>query len=491
MLTMGVSLYTVRIVLNTLGIEDYGIYNVVGGVVTSFSVLTSTLSSASQRFFAVEIGRSDFVNFKRIFSMTVLIYLALAVVIFILAETVGMWFLTTKLSYPSEREVAVQWVYQFSIFSFMVTLLAIPYNAAIIAYEKMRTFAYMSVLEAVLKLSIVYLLVIFSYDKLKLYAVLMFAVTIIITLAYRAYCIRRLKGCQFGYYWNKATFKTLLNYSGWNLFGTLTSVSYDQGINFLLNIYFGPVVNAARAVAYQVNNALTSFSSNFYTAVRPQIIKSYIGGDREYFLRLIFSSTKFSFFLQFVLSLPIFLEIDFVLRLWLGIVPSYVASFVKLILVFSLTNVLQIPITTAMQATGDIKRYQIVVGTVMLLCLPISYFLIKSGFPSQAVFYVMIALSIIALIFRLQILKSFVELNYTKYFKEVILRLIIVGTFSAIPVYFIVMRVDQGMTRFVLTCSSSTIITGLFIYTLGLTKDERLFIGNGLASKFKRIKVFK
>jgi O-antigen/teichoic acid export membrane protein len=264
LLIMGVSLYTVRIVLNTLGVEDYGIYNVVGGIVVMFSFLSNTMASASQRFFAFELGRKDYDQLKKTFSMTVTIYLIIAVIILILAETLGLWFLNTQLSIPVERMETANWVYQFTIFSFMMTMLTVPYNAAIVAHERMNVYAYVSIVEAFLKLLIVYILVLFSYDKLKLYAILMFGVTTFITLIYRTYCKRQFQECSYNFYWEKPLFKELIGYSGWNLFGAIAGILNNQGINILLNIFFGPIVNAARAIAYQVNTAVNQFVTNFF-----------------------------------------------------------------------------------------------------------------------------------------------------------------------------------------------------------------------------------
>jgi O-antigen/teichoic acid export membrane protein len=272
-LTMLVSLYTVRVVLNTLGVVDYGIYNVVGGVVAMFSFLSSTMASASQRFFAFELGRRDYDKLKQAFSLTLLIYIGIAILILVLSETVGLWFLNTQMTVPEERMNAANWVYQFSIFSFIMTILTVPYNSAIIAREHMKVYAYVSIIEVVLKLIIVYLLVFFSFDKLKLYAVLTFFVACLITFIYRTYCKRRFKECIYFFYWDANKFKEILSFAWWNMIGAMANIFKTQGINILLNVFFNPVINAARAIAFQVNSALTNFTNNFYMAVRPQITK--------------------------------------------------------------------------------------------------------------------------------------------------------------------------------------------------------------------------
>jgi O-antigen/teichoic acid export membrane protein len=301
LLTMAVSFYTVRVVLDTLGVRDYGIYNVVGGVVTMFSFLSATMASASQRFFAFEIGRKNFEQLKKTFGITMTIYFIIGLVILILAETVGLWFLNTRMTIPLERLEAARWVYQFSILSFMVTMFSIPYNAAIVAHERMNAYAYVSIMEVLLKLGAVYMLVAFSFDKLKLYSILIFVVISITSMTYRIYCRKNFEECRVSFYWEKGLFKEIVTYSGWNLFGALASIFNNQGINIMLNLFFGPVVNAAQAIAYQINTAINQFVQNFLMAARPQITKYYANGELEQMLKLVFQSSKISFFLLFIM----------------------------------------------------------------------------------------------------------------------------------------------------------------------------------------------
>ncbi|RYF23466.1 MAG: lipopolysaccharide biosynthesis protein, partial [Flavobacteriales bacterium] len=420
MLTMAVSLYTVRVVLNTLGVEDYGIYNVVGGIVTTFSFLSSTMASASQRFFAFELGRKDYVRLKNIFSISTTIYAGIAICIFLLAESVGLWVLNHKLIIPADRMDAANWIYQFSIFSFMLTIMTLQLDAIIMAREHMAFYAYVSIFEVVLKLAIVYGLVLFEMDKLKLYAVLTFFATLFIRLLYYLYCKKRFAETRYTFFWDKPLFKELVGYSGWNLFGTLTSITFNQGVNLLLNVFFGPAVNASRGIAYQINNAVASFSNNFYSAVRPQIIKSYAEDKVEQMVKLVFNTTRYSFYLLMLLSMPLLLATGFFLKLWLNIVPEHAEKFAQLTILFSLINLLQIPISTAVHATGKIKRYQFIIGIIMLLCLPMSYVALKLGSPPEIAFVMMIVVSIVALGFRLVILKELIYFKYTHYIKQVL-----------------------------------------------------------------------
>jgi O-antigen/teichoic acid export membrane protein len=485
LLSMVVSLYTVRVVLTTLGVVDYGIYNLVGGIVTSFSFLSATMSSATQRFFSFELGKKDFKRLNQIFSLSISIYLGIILVILILAETLGLWFLNTQLTLPAARMDAVNWIYQFSILTFIMTLIRIPYDAVIIARERMSVYAYMSIVEVILKLLIVYLLVLVSFDKLKLYAVLIFLVTTIVSLIFRIYCKRNFEECNFKLFWDKATFKMLFSYSGWSLFGTLTTVTFDQGTNFLLNIFFGPVVNASRAIAYQVNNAINSFSSNFYTAIRPQIIKSYAEGNRAYVIQLVFRSSKYSLFLLLLISMPVLLDTDFILNFWLKVIPPDTSLFVRLVIIYSLFNALQIPLSTAVQATGNIKMYQIVIGCIMLLCLPISYVCFKVGLPAEYAFYSMILVSLVAIYFRLRILKTLISFSYAEYLNGVLFKILLVCLFAYLLPLYISMQLPLGLLRFIVICFASLFSCVFFIYVVGLVKEEKEFVYNIIKKTYK------
>jgi len=476
LITMMVSLYTVRIVLNTIGTVDYGIYNVVGGIVTMFSFLSGSMASATQRFFSFELGRKDYNQLKNTFSITVIIYAIIALIIFILAETVGNWFLNTHMTIPLERVEAANWIYQFSIFAFIVTILTIPYNASIIAHENMNVFAYVSIVEVLLKLLIVYLLVVFDFDKLKLYSVLMFSVTLLITFIYRTICIRKYEECHFRFYWNTKLFKTLLSYSGWNLFGSLASVFRNQGINILLNIFFGPIVNAARGITYQLNSAITQFVTNFMTATRPQITKYYAKGEKKNMLDLVFRSSKFSFLLLFVLSMPILLETNFIIKLWLKETPEYVIIFTRLVIITSLIDSLSYPLMTAAQATGKIKIYQATVGGVMLLSLPISYILLKFNFPPQTVMYVAIVNSIICLFLRLILLRKMVGLEPILFLKQIILSSALVCIVAYIIPLFLIFELKEGIYRFVVVLFIGFISSIFASFKIGLSHSERQYI---------------
>lgn len=481
-LTMLVSLYTVRVVLNTLGVVDYGIFNVVGGIVALFSFLSSTMASASQRFFAFELGRNDIPQLKRTFSLSVTIFVIISVVILLLAETIGLWILNTQMVIPQDRIEAANWIYQFSIFSFIVTIMTIPYNAAIIAHENMAVYAYISIVEVVVKLVIVYLLVLFSFDKLKLYGGLMFITTCIITLIYRTICKRKYNESHYQFHWDKGLFKALISYSGWNLFGAVAGVMNNQGINILLNMFFGPVVNAARGIAYQVSYAVNQFVMNFFTAVSPSIIKYYAADEREKMLKLVFQSSKFSYFLLLLLSMPFLLETNYILTVWLKNVPEYVVLFTRLVIINALIDSLTYSMQTAAQATGRIKLYQSIVGGTMLLNLPISFVFLKLGFPPQVTMYASIVISFICLFLRLWLLRNLVDLSISDYLTKVFNAVLLVSVIAYMIPLFLIFKMEESLTRFIIVGITALLTSLVSTYFIGLNASERLYIIQGLKS---------
>jgi O-antigen/teichoic acid export membrane protein len=485
LLIMAVSLFTVRVVLKTLGIVDYGIYNVVGGIVVMFSFFSNTMASASQRFFAFELGRNDIPQLKKTFSLTITIYAIIAVIVLLLAETIGLWFLNTQMVIPAERMEAANWIYQFTVLSFLVTIITIPYNAAIIARENMKVYAYVSIVEVVLKLLIVYILVYFSYDKLKLYACLMFFVTCIVTFIYRTICKRKYDECRFQFYWDKGLFYTLMGYSGWNLFGAVAGILNNQGINILLNIFFGPIVNAARAIAYRVNDAVNQFVMNFSTAVRPQITKYYASEEKEKMMKLVYQSSKFSYFLLFLLSMPVLLETNFIFKIWLKETPQYVVLFTRLVIITAMIDSLSYPLMAAAQATGKIKLYQSVVGGTMLLNLPVSYCFLKMGFLPQITMYVAIAFSVICFFLRLYLLKGMVDLSIRDYFNKVLIVILSISLIAYIIPFLITISMNECFRRFIFVSVIGLIISAGAIYLIGLTKNEKHYILQIIRNRLK------
>src|SRR5690606_19286013 len=330
-LIMGITLYTSRIVLKELGVSDYGIYSLVGGFVAMLGFFNSAMSTATQRYLSFDLGKGDYNQLKKTFSVTLTIHIAIAILGLLLAETIGLWYVNYKMVFPVDRVFAVNVVYQFSILTFVLNIIQVPYNALIIARERMNIYAYVSILEAALKLAIVFLLV-FGTDKLILYAILTFVVALIIRLIYQVYCRRQFQESRYKFEYNKAYYKELISYSGWNLFGNIAAVAKCQGVNIVLNLFFGTVVNAAYGITNQVYSAVNMFVSNFQLALNPQIIKNYSQGNLEQSHYLILQGSKFSFYLMLIIVSPIILNVDFILEIWLVNPPEYTSVFVQLCL---------------------------------------------------------------------------------------------------------------------------------------------------------------
>lgn len=486
---MSISLYISRIVLNALGVEDYGIYNVVGGVVAMFSFLNAAMAVSTQRFLSFELGRQNQFELERVFSTAVTIHLLLGIFILILAESIGLWFIKHHLNIPIERIDAAHWVYQCTIFSFFFLIVRVPYQAGIIAREKMNAYAYLSIFEVVLKLIAALLLIGVSNDKLKLYSVLSLFVVIITTTFYKIYCNRRFNESKFNFIWDRNLFKVMISYAGWSLFGSAASIGYNQGINILLNIFFGPVINAARAIAFQVNTAIQSFTSNFQLAVNPQIVKSYATGDERYMMSLIFQSSKYSFFLLYIIALPVLLETEYILKVWLKIVPDYTSIFCKLIIIDALIGCISYPLMIASQATGRIQLYQFVVGTLLLLNIPLTYIFFKFRFGPEYSMYVGIILSSIALVARLVMLKRLISLNIKIYMKVVIIRALLVGCTAFIIPFYVMQYIDDlTILHFLLSIVLCVICTVLSIYFLGLDSFEKEYIKNRIEFIFRKFR---
>lgn len=468
-----VSLYTVRVVLNTLGAEDYGIYNVVAGVVTMFSFLSGAMATASQRYFAFEMGKGNEEGLQKIFSVTMTIYVLLALIIMLLAETVGLWFVTTKLVIPTERMVAARWIYQFTILSFVVTLLTTPYMASIIAHENMNVYAYVSIVEAALKLGIVFVLQALPYDKLIVYGALLLLVACINTGLYRGYCKRRYAECRFRLLWDRALFTELVSYSGWSLFGSVASMVRNQGMTILLNLFFGTVVSAARGIAVQVNAAVLSFAQNFSTALRPQIIKSYAAGEKAIMLRMLMYGTKIVFFLMLLICLPFFFEVPYIMKLWLKNIPVYTIIFVRLVIIDVLIDSISYPLMAVVQATGKIKLYQSIVGGSLILNLPVSYIVLKFGCSPESVFIVAIVLSVIALLCRILVVQKLISFNLVVPFIKLLLQFSAIMIIAGALPFFIIHWFDDTFLKCIFFVLISIMWSGTILFLFGFDKNEK------------------
>lgn len=488
-LLMLITLYTSRVVLSILGVEDFGIYNVVGGVVAMFSVISGSLSAAISRFITYELGKGDKDKLMRIFSSSVTIQLGLGLIILILAESIGVWFLNTKMTIPTGRIYAANWVFQLSILTFIINLISVPYNAAIIAHEKMSAFAYISILEVVAKLIIVYMLLWSPFDKLIFYAILMTSVALIIRFVYGYYCKRHFEECTYHFIFDKELLKKMFGFAGWNFIGATSAVLRDQGGNIVINLFCGPTVNAARGIAYQVNNAISGFVSNFMMALNPQITKSYASGEKEYMMTLIYQGARLSFYILLILSLPVIINAHYILTLWLKIVPEHTTLFVQLVLIFAMSESISNPLITAMLATGNIRNYQIVVGGLQIMNLPISYILLKNGCMPETVLIVAICISQCCLAARLYMLKGMIGLSVRKYVSKVYFNVFAVTILSAIIPCISSYYLSETFINFIMICVISVICTFMVIYFVGCNRNERQFILSkitSIKSKFRK-----
>ena len=486
LLTMGVSLYTSRVILNTLGVEDYGIYGVVGGVIWMFSFITNSMSGATQRFLTFELGKNNKVELQKVFNISIEIYIILSVIILVLAETIGLWFVVNKLTIPESRMTAAIWVYQASIVTAILSFITIPYNAVIIAHEKMSAFAYISIYEVVAKLGIVYLLDLFDFDKLKLYAILVLAIQVSIRVIYQIYANRFFEETKIKVVWDKSKFREMLGFAGWTLTGNISSVASTQGINIVMNMFFGPIVNAARAIASQVEGAVNGFVSNFQTALNPQIVKSYATNEIVHMHSLVFASCRYSFYLLFFLSLPICFEANTILKLWLGVVPNHTVAFLRITLLALLVNTQSNPLIVAAGATGSIKKYSLVVGTILLFNLPVVYICLLWGAPPEMALIVYLIFVFIAQASRLYMIRPMIQLSVIEYMRKVLKPIALVVVFAVIvPMLYKILTPDL-MIHSIIICVLSLISSLISIYVFGVGKKEKAIITNKLTQIFRK-----
>lgn len=475
LLLMVISLFTSRVVLNTLGVEDFGTYNVVGGIVAMFGFISGPLAGTTQRYLNFELARGDGHRLRRIFNTSMQIHALIALFIIILGETVGLWFLLNKLVIPDGRMTAAMWVYQCSIVSCAVNILSTPYNADIIAHEKMSAFAYISILEASLKLIIVILLVISPIDKLIAYAILIVLVQLLIRYIYSRYCHKHFAESSLEFTFDKTLFKEMSGFAGWSFIGNLASILYTQGLNMMLNIFFGPVVNAARGIAVQVQGAIQQFVGGFQTAINPQITKTYASGELEQMHSLMFRSARFSFYLLYFLALPILFETDYILTIWLKNVPENTVIFSRILICTSLIYTCANPMIIANQATGKVKKYQIVCGSILLLILPISYIVLRLGMPSYFVFIVTFCMELVCQLARMIVLRPLIGLRITDYIKNVYFRIILVAAVSVVAPAIVYWSMSDGLLRFFILGLTSVFSVATSTYFLGLQPNERTY----------------
>lgn len=484
LLMMVVSLYTSRVVLATLGVTDFGIYGVVGGVVSMFSFLNNAMASGTQRYLTYELGSGDLKRLGRVFCTSVNIHFLFAFIVLLLSETIGLWFLYNKMIIPIERETAAFWTFQFSVFSAILMIISTPYNALIIAREKMSTFAYISIFEVIAKLLIVYLLMFSNWDHLIFYSVLIFTVQLLIRCIYGWYCKINFPESSYHYYYDRFLFKEMFLFSTWNFWGSFAAITFTQGLNLLLNVFFGPVINASRTIAVQVQAAVVQFSGNFQTALNPQITKKYAIGDLNAMHSLIYRGSKFSFLLLYIIAFPILLRTNFALSLWLGEVPKYACIFVRLMLSISIIDAVANPFMTAASATGKIKKYQTFVGMLLLLIVPLSYVTLKLGAAPYSVFIVHLCICICAFFLRIYLVRPLISLPIKGYIKNAIFPMFSFGFIASLFPLLYHFFATQTFLNFIIIIVINVISSLICGYFIAFTEVERLMVKN----QFLRLK---
>lgn len=475
-LIMIVSLYTSRVVLNTLGVEDFGIYQAVGGVIAMFAVISGALSNSISRYITFGLGKGDLDNLNRIFCTSMNIQLLISGIVLILCEIGGVWFLNEKMNIPGDRLIAANWILQCSLITFLIGLLSTPYNACIIAHEHMNAFAYFSILDVVLKLAVIFALSLSPFDKLMTYGVLLVVVSLVIRIIYGIYCGKNFLECRYKLLYDKPLFREMLGFAGWNFFTNAAYIFNTQGISILVNMYFGVTLNAARGIATQVDGAVKQFVESFSMAVNPQITKSYAAGDNERMNYLICKGARFSFFLLFVFCLPILYETQYILTLWLKIVPDYTVAFVRLSCVGSMITCLGTTGYTACMATGRIRDYVIWITLSGSMVFFITWFAYNQGASVVATYWIYIVVYIIVQIIRLILMKRMLKFNPMVWIKEVLGRIMLPTIISLIFPTIITFLLNESFIRVVTTSIVCVISSSLSILYLGMTRSERTVV---------------
>lgn len=486
-LIMAINLYASRVILAKLGVEDFGIYNVVGGVVTMMAFLNTSLTSGFQRFFNIALGKEDNEEFKKLFSVSIACQFLLALFALVLTESIGIWFLNNKMTIPESRMVAAQWVYQSAIVVFFITLFTSPLNAVVISIEKMNIYALISIFQSVLKLGVVYMIDLFEADKLIIYSLLIVVIDYIVWVFYFISVRKNCPGLSFKPDFDRPRLKRIASFSGWNLFGSCSHMMKSQGINIVLNMFFDPAINAARGIAYQVMSGVKSFYGSFQTAARPQSMKYYAKGEQQMMIKLSYDISRLSFMLLWIITLPLLFTTRYILDIWLRPnMPEYAPIFTQIILLTSIVEVFGPPIATIVHATGKMKKYQLVCGFTIMLIVPIAYFFLKVGYPPESAMYVSLAMLVVVHFIRLLLVKELVDFSISDYLKRCIMPCIFVGCVSlVIPLLLLLFRINNSLHPlmmfaicFLCGCAS--------IWVIGLSKNEKNLIFNKIKNKISK-----
>lgn len=480
-----VSLITARYTLRLLGIEDYGIYNIVGNIVGFMQLITGSMISASQRFLAYDLGKNDRTQYQYTFSMLVNVFAIFCLFVLIIMEVLGPYCIKNYLVIPQDRLVAAIWAFRFSVFTFIMKTIIIPYSSSIIAHEKMDIYAYFTLVDVAFNLIIVFVLYTVDINRLIALSALILLMNILLDGLIFWYCVKKIDGCIYKPGWESHLFKKIFSYSGWNLIGSTTAVLNQQGLAVLLNIFFGPVVNAAKAIADRINYIILSFCSNFYMAVSPQIVKTYAAGENERTKTLVLESSKLAFFLMLLLSVPLIFNMEEILRSWFGkdMVSDDMIYFSQLMLVFTTINTLEYPITQVIRATGNVKKYQIQVGVQILTFIPLTYIMFMYGFPPYSSMITLSAICFIAQLTRVKIMGKVIDVSMSEYVRIILKPIAIVSVLSTVILHFTTIRICTNIHISILNFLQAFIITGLVIYLFGLSSIEKLYIKQTIIRK--------
>lgn len=484
-ITVCVSLYTSRIVLRTLGVEDYGLYNVIGGVIAMFGFINGAMVNTTSRFITFYLGKKDIHRLTDIFNMSFFIHAIIALVVVLLGETVGLWFLQHEMTIPETRMFAAQWLFQLSVANTALAILTVPFNAAIVAHEKMSAFAYISILDAVLKLGVVFLLVIAPFDRLIFYGTLLFMIQAMDMAIYYVYCKRRFIETKFRVFWDCGIFKEMMGLAGWSALGNFSFLFYNEGINIMLNMFCGPAVNAARGIAVQIDNVIRQFANNVQTAINPQIIKSYATDDKRRMFTLMFASSRYCFFLLYLVSLPLMLEADCVLRIWLSEYPEHTVNFIRITLLSVLLETLSSPMFTANLASGKVKVYQIVISLISYSFMPITYLILKHTLVPETAFLCVFVEGIACMLARAFIIKYQVGMSVRLYIRSVLSPITVVAALAFVLPALTHCAMSSGLLRLLAVCGVSVTTIPIIVYLCGITRGEKAFVLNKINGYIK------
>lgn len=484
---MAISLYTSRIILQNLGVMDYGLYSVVGGIAVTFMFLNTAMNSSTQRYLTISIGKGEDEELHKVFNVSNVIHFLIGIIIVVVCEIFGLWFIFNKMTIPDGRETAVLWTFQLSLIAVFVTIISVPYNALLISREKMSAFAYISIADVIFKLFIAYIISIVHFDRLIFYALLIVISQILIRMLYVIYCKRNFRECSFKFYKFDSLYKDMTIFASWGLLGHIAWIINTSVQDMLLNVFFTPVINAARGLAIKVTNAVSGFSDNFQTAVSPQITKAYAVGNIERTYSLIYNSTRFSFYLLWILSLPLILCMDEILGIWLTEVPPYTSIFLTLVLVHNIIASGANPLNMAIRAKGQIKYPEIFGGLILILNLPLSYIALKLGYPPQSVFVILILCRVLNQILRIYFAHRYLSMPIFTYLRKVMIRPVGVMLLSlSIPLATLnyIFFENDGVKTIVI-CIISLISCAVTIFYLGINVSEKKYIKTYIKNKIQ------